>query len=227
MGRPSTARERLLDAACRLIGDRSYASVGVAEICLVADVRKGSFYHFFESKQALTLQAVDRHWQRQRDGWTATTGTTEPALDRLRRLLADTTADQRRAHQRDGVVSGCLLANLALELSGQEPAVQERLRKIFDDQIDLIQALLGEAAAEGSIPGHHQQGGAGNDTDHRRTARAVLAQLEGLLLFAKVADDPTILVDVWPHTLRLLASAPTPADRDRPGPTRGAVPADP
>jgi TetR/AcrR family transcriptional regulator, transcriptional repressor for nem operon len=154
-----------------------------------------------DAEQALTLQAVDLHWQRQHDDWTAVLATTEPALDRLHHLLARTTAEQRLAHRRDGVVSGCVLADLALELSGQEPAVQERLRQIFDEQVDLVRALLGEAAADGSIP---------DGEDRRGAARAVLAQLEGLLLFAKVADDPTVLADVWPHTLSLLGAGPAP-----------------
>ncbi|HCU50381.1 MAG TPA: TetR family transcriptional regulator, partial [Micromonosporaceae bacterium] len=48
MGRSSTARERILAAACELMLSRGYGSIGVAEICARADVKKGSFYHFFE-----------------------------------------------------------------------------------------------------------------------------------------------------------------------------------
>ena len=35
-----------MDAACELMHNRGYGSIGVAEICARADVRKGSFYHF-------------------------------------------------------------------------------------------------------------------------------------------------------------------------------------
>ena len=121
MGRTSTARDRLLDAACELLKSRAYSSIGVAEICTRADVRKGSFYHFFESKQALTLAVVESHWAAQRADWTGmltAPGVTPTA--RLERLFSSMAEVQRAAQAEFGAVSGCLLANLALELSTQE-----------------------------------------------------------------------------------------------------------
>jgi len=39
-------RQRLLDSARELLYSRSYGNVGVKEICDMAGVQKGSFYHF-------------------------------------------------------------------------------------------------------------------------------------------------------------------------------------
>ena len=50
--RPGT-RERLLDAADRLMWARGYEAVGVAELCAEAGAPRGSFYHWWPSKQAL------------------------------------------------------------------------------------------------------------------------------------------------------------------------------
>ena len=44
-----------------MIGSSSYASTGVAEICKKAGVNKGSFYHFFESKEELAINALDAY----------------------------------------------------------------------------------------------------------------------------------------------------------------------
>ena len=63
MGRNVDTQERLVEAAAGLWHARSYADVGVNEICEVADVRKGSFYHFFASKQELAVAVIDRHWR--------------------------------------------------------------------------------------------------------------------------------------------------------------------
>ena len=174
---------------------RSYGAVGVAEICAQADVRKGSFYHFFESKQALTLEAVNAHWERQRAGWQTILQGEGPALERLRRLFAETSAEQRAAQEARGAVSGCVLANLALELSTQDQVVQARLQEIFAEKIALIEQTLHEAAAEGTIPA---------SSASRASARAVVAQLEGMVLFAKLGNDPDLLDDLWSQTLRLL-----------------------
>lgn len=190
-------RERLLDAACTLMRTRSYGAVGVAEICAAADVRKGSFYHFFESKQRLTLAAIDTHWDRQRADWSLTLGSDMPPLDRLRRLFEETAAWQRATSITDGVVSGCALANLALELSTQDRVVQNRLREIFDEQIDLIEGVLREAAADNAIP---------DTMANRAVARAVIAQMEGMILFAKLGNDPAVLDDLWSQTLLLLGT---------------------
>ncbi|NNF95750.1 MAG: TetR/AcrR family transcriptional regulator, partial [Halobacteria archaeon] len=47
--------QRIVDSAKQLMHASSYADVGVAAICEKAEVKKGSFYHFFPSKQELTL----------------------------------------------------------------------------------------------------------------------------------------------------------------------------
>lgn len=203
MGRQSTARERLLEAACELMEGRGYASIGVAEICARADVRKGSFYHFFPSKQALTIAAIDAHWQQQRAQWTGTLQGEGVPLDRLEALFRSQVAAQHTAKHAAGAVNGCLFGNLALELSNQESEVQARLQEIFAEQIDLVRGTLDEASREGAIP---------DSSASAATARAVVAQLEGMVLFAKLGNDPGVLADLWPQTLLLLqAGRPAPA----------------
>jgi TetR/AcrR family transcriptional repressor of nem operon len=76
--------------------------------------------------------------------------------------------------------------------------VRARLAEIFDEQIALIEATLREAAAEGDIPPHRAT---------RFTARALVAQLEGMVLLAKAADSPAVLDDLWPQALLLLQAA--------------------
>ena len=61
MGRTSDARERLLASGLELIYDKGYNAVGVSEVCAKAGVNKGSFYHFYPSKQQLGLAIVDEH----------------------------------------------------------------------------------------------------------------------------------------------------------------------
>lgn len=198
MGRTSDARERLLKAACELMLRRGYGAIGVAEICAHADVRKGSFYHFFPSKQALTLAAIDEHWDRQRADWTAVLNAPGPALSRLETLVQQQFSVQRQARESTGEVPGCLFGNLALELSNQEQEVRRRLEEIFDEQIALVESTLLDGAEEGTIP---------RPAADRRTARAIVAQIEGMVLLAKLGNDPSVLGDLWEQTLRMTQSA--------------------
>src|SRR3954466_4526859 len=104
MGRSSDAREKILEAAQRLIELRGYSALGVAEICKTAGVPKGSFYYFFESKEALALAVIDEHWADQkRTSERALNGDTEP-LQRLRRRFEETEAGQRAGRQSCGTV---------------------------------------------------------------------------------------------------------------------------
>ncbi|BAL87751.1 putative TetR-family transcriptional regulator [Actinoplanes missouriensis 431] len=195
MGRTSTARDRLRDSACELLHTRGYAAVGVAEICARADVRKGSFYHFFESKQALTIEVIDTHWQAQRAAWRERLGGPEPAAGRLQRLIMWLVETQREAQQATGRIDGCLLGNLAIELSNQETAVQQRLTAAFDEQAELVHANLTEGAQDGSVAAEYAD---------LATARAVVAQIEGAVLLAKLAGDTRSLDNLWPHVRRLV-----------------------
>ncbi|CRK55925.1 Transcriptional regulator, TetR family [Alloactinosynnema sp. L-07] len=197
MGRTSTARERLVDAACDLMHARGYAALGVAEICATADVRKGSFYHFFDSKQALTVAAIETSWTRQRPVWTAALAADVAPLDRIRRVLESQVDTQRAEKKSLGVLRGCLFGNLAQELGNQDDLVAGHLTAVFDDQITLVSEALAAAEAEDAIP-------AGTGT--QETARAVLAQLEGMVLFAKLANDPALLDRLWPNTMLLLGA---------------------
>jgi tetracycline repressor-like protein len=49
----SPSRASIIEASRELMLKRSYAATSVDEICSKAGVSKGSFYHFFESKEDL------------------------------------------------------------------------------------------------------------------------------------------------------------------------------
>lgn len=66
MPRKSDAQERLMNAAMDLIWENSYGSTSVDAICEKAGAKKGSFYHFFESKSELAVKALEADWQRKK-----------------------------------------------------------------------------------------------------------------------------------------------------------------
>ncbi|MFJ8158543.1 TetR/AcrR family transcriptional regulator [Streptomyces sp. NPDC094468] len=195
MGRTSDAKGKILSAAHSLIEQRGYSALGVAEICKAADVPKGSFYYFFESKEALALAVIDEHWTQERRDWEAVlSGDTEP-LQQLRRLFEATEARQRAGRESCGAVVGCMFGNLSLEMSNQTESVRKRLQEIFEEQVGLVAGTLVEARSRGDV----------NVTDPRAAAKAIVAQLEGQVLFAKLYDRPSELSTLWRSCLALLA----------------------
>lgn len=196
MGRTSDAREKILGVAQSLIELRGYSALGVAEICKTAGVPKGSFYYFFESKEALALAVIDEHWTEQEGTWRGILASEAEPLQRLRQLFEAMEADQRAGQQSCGAVSGCLFGNLTLELSNHTEAIRRRLQEIFDAQVDMVDSVIVEALARKEV----------TVADTREAARSVVAQSEGQVLFAKLYNNTQQLGSLWANCLALLGA---------------------
>src|ERR1051325_8333392 len=59
--RRAPARQKLLDAALSVIRTKGYAATSIDELCAVAGVAKGSFFHHFKNKEALGVAAAE-YW---------------------------------------------------------------------------------------------------------------------------------------------------------------------
>src|ERR1700704_5357373 len=59
----SDTKQKLIDTALELIWKSSYGSVSVDDICKTAQVKKGSFYHFFPSKVNLAISAMEETYK--------------------------------------------------------------------------------------------------------------------------------------------------------------------
>lgn len=190
----SSARDRIVDAARALITTRSYASVGVAEICAAAGVKKGSFYHFFPSKQDLGLAVLEAYRREQgvllqevvRD-------TKTPPLERIGRIVAAIAEMQEDGFRESGRLPGCPFGNIAAELSTQDDVIRARVEQVFEGFESHLERLLREAVDRGDIA----------PLNTEATAQAMFAFLEGAILSAKTRNDPSLLKRVAPAVTSL------------------------
>ncbi|MEM8705333.1 MAG: TetR family transcriptional regulator [Actinomycetota bacterium] len=179
-------RTRILRAADRLMYAKGYEAVGVAELCREAGVQKGSFYHFFASKQDLALEMLDRSWARTRRAIFASafgdeSRTALDAITRYGELLAEH-LDTGRAEV--GVVAGCRYGNFAVELSAHDDAIRAKIEAIFGEMTEVLVATIERGVAAGDVRA---------DIDARQAAADVLAVMEGLMVMAKARQDPAPL----------------------------------
>jgi len=58
---PHASKSAVLDAALQVIRAKGYTATTVDDICAVAGVTKGSFFHHFPGKEDMTLAAIE-HW---------------------------------------------------------------------------------------------------------------------------------------------------------------------
>jgi TetR/AcrR family transcriptional repressor of nem operon len=87
-----------------------------------------------------------------------------------------------------GKLPGCPFGNLAAELSTLDEPIRCKLVAIFDSLEEAFQATLSEAVASGALEG----------VDIPATARAMFAYVEGVLLSAKVHNDPELIRQLGP-----------------------------
>ena len=182
MGRTSDAKERLVEEAARLFHERSYESVGVQELCEAAEINKGSFYHFFPSKEDLVAAVIDEQAAAvERDVLDPGLADDLPPLARLERMFELMSKAQRGAKRSMGFTPGCPIVNLSGELCSHERKLRRRLARVYTGIRRRIETTLREAVLAGELP---------RGTDVPSLAEAVTALSEGSMVLSAVHDDP-------------------------------------
>jgi TetR/AcrR family transcriptional repressor of nem operon len=173
--RTSDAGDRIVSTAARLFLERSYHNVGVEELCAAADVRKGSFYHYFSSKAELAKAVIDLHMQVFQARLATEPGAT-PA-EKLCAIPDAIGAIQADLHAAFGRFVGCPFGNIAAELSTTDEAVRLHLAA----QLAALEAQLAEICREAAANKMLR-----DDVDPDRLAHALFAHYQGLILLAKL-----------------------------------------
>jgi TetR/AcrR family transcriptional regulator, transcriptional repressor for nem operon len=176
--RTSHARERIIATAARLFLERSYQAVGVDELCQAADVRKGSFYHYFSSKSDLAKAVIDLHAEVFERRLSSTPAAT-PA-QRMHAIPDAIGAIQSALEAQFGRAVGCPFGNFAAELS----TTDDELRAHLAAKLSAMEAYLSVVCREAADAGALREG-----TDADRLAHALLAQYQGIILLAKLNDS--------------------------------------
>jgi TetR/AcrR family transcriptional repressor of nem operon len=178
-------KESLIQNAVAQISARSYASVGVQELCELSGVTKGGFYYHFKSKEELTLAAINSIW----DSYKSTIlepvfDTDLPTFEKFNLLIETVYVHYVSQKKTQGRMCGCRLGNLAIELSTQNESIRKKLEEIFEDWISYFEYVLKAAVAKKELP---------ENTDTKKSAQSILAFLQGLALLGKTSDDPEFM----------------------------------
>ena len=150
MTNTSDTYQRIIESAQELMHASSYSDVGVAAICEKAKVKKGSFYHFFPSKQDLTLAVIDKNAAVLKENLIDQAFKSDLSpLERIQRFIDLTIDMQTKIHQQTGHVYGCPFGNLATEMSTQDEGIRLKLNQSFTSLYDLFSTTLQEAVENG------------------------------------------------------------------------------
>lgn len=142
----------ILAVGRRLTAQSGYAGVGLSELLKEAGVPKGSFYHYFPSKEAYgceLLRAFSRDYQDK------LSNTLEhPTKDARSRLVAYFT-QWKKQQTSDIPEERCLVVKLSAEVADLSPEMSRILEHSVESIVDRLAKTLKEGVADGSI-GPHQ-----------------------------------------------------------------------
>ncbi|CAB3785727.1 Transcriptional regulator AcuR [Paraburkholderia caffeinitolerans] len=144
-------RELLIRAGLEMLTGQSFAATGLDAMLKRAGIPKGSFYHYFESKEAFgreLMAAYDGYFCAKLDRWLL--DETRPALERLGAFVEDAKSGMAR----HDFTRGCLVGNLGVEVDVLPEDFRERLEDVLQGWQARVVACLRDARREGAIPKH-------------------------------------------------------------------------
>jgi TetR/AcrR family transcriptional repressor of nem operon len=188
----STSRERLLDAALKLIREKGYAATTVDELCASAGVTKGAFFHHFSSKEALGVAAAN-HWSALTGAFFASAPYHDFA-DPLDRVLGY--VEFRRAILKGELPEfTCLVGTMVQEIYETNPAIRDACRDSIFGHASTLAKDLREAKMRHAP-----------DADWTADGLALHTQavLQGAFVLAKAGNDVALAVESADHLRRYL-----------------------
>jgi TetR/AcrR family transcriptional regulator, transcriptional repressor for nem operon len=190
----SSTRDAIVVAATRLMQVKGYTATSLDDVLRESGVGKGSFYHFFRSKEELGHAILDTIVQ----GFIARTvdpcfseAAVKP-ITQIRCFLDRVVATQRAGN----CVGGCPLGNLASELSDVHEGFREKLAEVFSTWRARLTRALEQA---------QRRGEARPECRPESVAHFVVASLEGAILMAKVTKDIRVMEQCVEELKRYLA----------------------
>jgi TetR/AcrR family transcriptional repressor of nem operon len=186
------SKTRLLQAALHVIRAKGYSATRVEDICEAAGLTKGSFFHHFESKEALALGAAD-YWNEITGGLFASAPYHGHA-DPLDRLLAY--VDFRKY-----ILLGdlpdftCLVGTMVQEVYDTHPDLREACNRSISGHAETLIPDIEEAM---------RQRGMHPDWTAESLALYTQATIQGAFVLAKARHSAEIAAQCIDHLHRYL-----------------------
>lgn len=176
-----TTRVTLIQEGTRIIREKGYNNTGLQEVLQASGVPKGSFYHFFHSKEDFGLAIIGHDAEEHNIQLERYLGDESVSpMQRLRHYFEDKCESLESLRCREG----CLLGNLGQELADQNEAFRVRIEQFFADWRVRLAQCLKQAQSAGELPSH---------LDADKLALFWLNSWEGALLQMKISKNPTPL----------------------------------
>ncbi|CAH1539278.1 HTH-type transcriptional repressor NemR [Vibrio harveyi] len=184
-------RQHILDVGYQLVVTKGFTSVGLSELLKVADVPKGSFYHYFKSKEQFGEALIEDYFSRYLKmiiaHFTESEGSgSERLLSYFERWMAIENG-QCNANK-------CLVVKLSAEVSDLSEAMRVRLASGATQVVKAIEDCVQAGIEDGSIQVESAE----------QTAYLIYHQWIGASLLNKLYQDRSGLIRSFESTQSML-----------------------
>lgn len=166
---------KILESAEQLFWSGGHKGSSLDNIAKSAGQSKGAVFHYFKNKKDITCQVLRKY-------------TDEQIFDQLEMHFKVTPNNKDalqawvksiyEAYEAENFKGGCLLGNMALELSDDDEGVRVEIEAMFSEWENRLVGHFEDPARMGDIV-----------MDKRQFARLVIATLQGVTMTAKVHKD--------------------------------------
>lgn len=182
----SPTKDRLLDAAERLMLAKGFAATTVEAVCDAAKVTKGSCFHYFESKAQLGTELLERFCASGEKRHRHLFGAEPDPRKRINAYLEG----MIRLVQDPIMRRGCLLGTFAQELCDTHPKMRAACARGFEGWVGRLSDELARAKTRYASRASF---------DPQELAEHIIAVVEGALILGKARGDRRVAAQSLRH----------------------------
>ncbi len=187
-------KQHILDCGYQLIAAQGFTHVGLAQILSIAEVPKGSFYHYFKSKEQFGESLIQRYFERYQEQLiTVLSPAIGTGYDRIMnywKCWIETQTNDGCSDKR------CLVVKLSAEVSDLSEVMRTALMVGTNSIIQRLADCIEEGRLDGSINTHNPQ----------LMAQTLYQLWLGASLIAKLQRSPVALEQAYLSTQTLLTT---------------------
>ena len=168
-------RTKIVEKAENLLRLQGYQATSLNDVVNKAGVSKGAFFHYYPNKQAISEDVLNKYAAEQ------LIGPLQAALENagsVKEGLFNWAESYFNAFRQSGFKGGCLLGNMALELSDQNDAARDTIKGHFLELENTLCRALKPLEAQGKLL-----------MEARQLARLFISSFQGIAMMMKVHKD--------------------------------------
>jgi TetR/AcrR family transcriptional regulator, transcriptional repressor for nem operon len=181
----SSKKQEIIRISREVIHIKGYQSTSVSDIMAAANIGKGQFYHYFQSKHDLGLAVVEdlvRDWKEQLI--IGILNNSDDPITKLNRMLKWV----ETCHAGMEIKYGCAIGNLAIEMSAQDEEFKVKIEEFFNHWVNSVTDILTEMTENNQLD---------ESINPKKHAESIVAMIEGGILLMLSQQNIQVLQNIF------------------------------